>query len=82
VDKLTRKAFWACGAKRMRSSQVVTQTSNAKEARKRFDHEWQEDYSSRLCKNIYMLMSLIDIELLMFETKLENAINRKYWFSS
>jgi hypothetical protein len=89
VNKLMRKAFWACGAERMRSSQAeeATPPSNEATSKKaatpqapRLRYNWQLDFSSRICKNFYMMIALIDIELMMFQTKLEIKAKEKYWF--
>jgi hypothetical protein len=42
--------------------------------------QWQEKYSKRLCQNMYKLLAMVDIELMMFTTKLNEQVNNDNFF--
>jgi hypothetical protein len=75
LDKLNRITFWTCAGFAEPNDGNIFHMLQKEVAPK-----WQDGYSKRLCQNMYKLLAMVDIELMMFTTKLNEEVNNEHFF--
>jgi ABC-type bacteriocin/lantibiotic exporter with double-glycine peptidase domain len=71
---LERKRFWECANGKL----VVLDKDKTNQNPNEHKNGWPK-FSKQLCKNIYLLLSIVNIELIMFSADLNQAVKNQFF---